>query len=81
MDISSAITFSINMMIAYGIVLWIQYSSWAKIKSEFTELEKKTTQLEKLIEDIRKENSELKKQQHRIPVTPENKPSIYPGKW
>jgi len=79
-DITEAITFSINMMIAYGIVLWIQYSSWAKIKSEFSELEKKTDQLSKIVEEIRKENSELKKQQ-RIPITPDNKPSIYPGKW
>ena len=81
MDITEAVTFSVNMMIAYGIILWIQYSSWAKMKSEFSELEKKTDQLQKFVEEIKKENAELKKQPQKTLISPENKPSIYPGKW
>ena len=63
MDISAALIFSVHMICAYCIVLWIQYSSWKDIKAN-------TEKVNKTLIDLQAEINSLKKNSANVVVEP-----------
>lgn len=78
MDLITALTFTFNMLIAYCIVLWIQFCAHKKADVEIEKLIQKVDIIETLVQRFCIENEELKKITINKEKTPINN-NVY--KW
>jgi hypothetical protein len=61
MDLITALTFTFSMLVAYCIVLWIQFCAHKKADVEIEKLIQKVDDLEKVVQRLCKEAKEPKK--------------------